>query len=212
MQIEDLMLFGANIEANDDVLNQKISGVEFGIGGKTTPVLLAAAKGDVETLKWLLEKGADFGVKDDSSHNVLMVASKCRQPQSIDFLLSEASLQSLFDVNDQSSPQKTTPLMAAMDVSPYTSRLKNRHHNEWELITSEILKTLVAKHNANVNLQNTDGQTALMVAIDSGNVIKVKLLLLIGEGKVNVNVRDNEGRTAVVYAVRRIDWFVATTS
>ena len=48
-----------------------------------------------------------------------------------------------------------------------------------------------------MNLQNKDGRTALMMAIDRGHLYPVGYLL---ESGANVNLQDNEGWTALMYA------------
>jgi ankyrin repeat protein len=48
-----------------------------------------------------------------------------------------------------------------------------------------------------INAQNNDGQTALMMAANRGNFSSVKLLIEMG---VNVNIQDAEGKIALDYA------------
>ena len=214
-EIQDLTLFGVNMETGDDVLNQKVSGKEFGFQTtRLTPVLLAVIKGNVDVLEWLLQQGADIG-----RHNqALILASQFHQAKMIDFLMhvSNANEELIFDVNYQSSAHKTTPLIAAMRRDTFATREDNFNERAFR----DTLEILIDKYNANVNLQGRDGRTALMVGLqrkkrqlfasyyqldnlDEIMCKKIKLLLSIGEGKINVNIQDKNGATAVIYAVEK---------
>lgn len=54
------------------------------------------------------------------------------------------------------------------------------------------------RSNAQVNMKNTDGQTALMRAVIRGSVAIANKLLQAG---ADLNVRDNEGKTALMYGI-----------
>ena len=211
-EIEDLTFFGANIDvkADGDVLNQKVSGKDFGLGYRqVTPVLFAVIKGDIVSLKWLLKQGVNVGF------DALMVGSQYHQAKIIDFLLGDYRVneESLFNVNDQSSKNNTTLLMAAMQNDTFASDLRNYNAKAQR----DTLKILINKYNADLNLQDKDGDTALMVGlkeiirlclmVDKKKIhkmilTKVEILLSVGKGKIDLNIQNNKGGTAVIYAAK----------
>src|SRR5690606_2102738 len=54
-------------------------------------------------------------------------------------------------------------------------------------------------NNANIDIQNSDGDTALMMASQYGNTEIVKLLI---ENNANIHIKDNNGETALIWALR----------
>ena len=64
-----------------------------------------------------------------------------------------------------------------------------------------IVKILIAA-NANLNLQNEDGTTALMFAVSSNHKEIVKLLIDAG---ADINLKDNDGDTALDFAKEKND-------
>ena len=63
----------------------------------------------------------------------------------------------------------------------------------------EIVQLLISA-NANLNLQNNDGQTALMLAILYGHMDVAQVLINAGAKQ---EIVDNEGNTAFVLAVKK---------
>lgn len=59
---------------------------------------------------------------------------------------------------------------------------------------------ILAEHNANVDLQNLTGETALHILAGNGNVKGVKLL--VKQYNANINLRDNHGNTVMHFAAK----------
>jgi ankyrin repeat protein len=70
-------------------------------------------------------------------------------------------------------------------------------HLRW-LTATEIIEDLV-KAGAKVDTQNNEGETALMLAVKSGNEHFVKTLLSKG---ANPSIKNNKGLKAVYYAAK----------
>ena len=65
----------------------------------------------------------------------------------------------------------------------------------------EIVK-LLCENGANINLQDKDGFSALMIATDKGYLEIVKFLL---ENGANINLQDNNGNSALSIAIGNND-------
>lgn len=84
----------------------------------------------------------------------------------------------------------------AQDTTGHTALLaaSKGHH--------DIIKLLIA-NNANLNLTNLDGDTALIFACACSQKKVVKLLL---KNKAGVNIKNNEGKTALNWAVNNVQY------
>lgn len=139
-----------------------------------TPILLATKLQKIETVKILIENGADVEAKNESGLTALKIAISSRNEQLIKILLeSGANVNSKNDNN-------ATPIMGA---------------SYWGLI--RIIEILL-KSGARVNDATKAGVTALMGCADSKQVVEI----LIKAG-ADVNAKDKEGRNALFHAVNK---------
>jgi ankyrin repeat protein len=60
------------------------------------------------------------------------------------------------------------------------------------------LAKLLIHNNANINLQNKIGESALLIATKEGYINIVKLLI---ENDANLDLKDSEGLSALFYAI-----------
>jgi hypothetical protein len=135
-----------------------------------TPLMLAAARNDLDELKSLIAAGTDPKQTDASGWNALMYASTVSSDFPVQVLLKAGA-----DPN-QSSPHGDTPLMVNA-LSAY-----------WN---DDLVKA-----GAKVNAQNRDGQTALMflAARDKPDAIRDAL-----RAGADPSLKDAKGRTALDY-------------
>ena len=139
----------------------------------------AAQDGNVETVKMLLAAGVDVNARDKYyKQTALYEAVVSGSPETVFALLSAGA-----DVNarpDENFNFGETPLIAAST--------KN----------AEIVKLLIDE-GADVNIKNSQGQTALMMAAfwHTNNIDIVKMLL---DNGADVNAKDNQDKTALDYA------------
>ncbi len=59
---------------------------------------------------------------------------------------------------------------------------------------------ILIKAGANLNLQNHEGQTALIQAVKSGSLYRTRALIKAG---ADLDLKDNAGKTALQYATER---------
>ncbi|RYP27389.1 hypothetical protein DL767_007708 [Monosporascus sp. MG133] len=130
-------------------------------------IQLASDNGHVEVVKLLLEKGADWTIRDSNGWTPLSVASDSGQVEVVKLLLEKGADWSIRDSDGW------TPLYAAA----YNGHV-------------EVVKLLLEK-GADWSIRDSDGWTPLNIASDSGHVEVVKLLL---EKGADWTIPNNNGR------------------
>lgn len=141
------------------------------------PLFDHIAQGDNKLVRQYLDSGFDISLTDSSGRTALHVATEHENLEIVRELLRRRA-----DVNKRALDKKTPLLMLedAFDDSEST-------HNALELI-----RMLISK-GANINLQDREGTTVLMIAAESENLEAVRLLL---EAGARVQVKDKDGETA----------------
>ena len=162
----------------------------------------AAKFDDVSTVQALINQGVSPNTVDENGNPMLVLAIKDRSYKVIDLLLSSKGM----DV-DLSNKQGETPLMlASINGEMPTVKaliLKNKaqiDHIGWTPLHYacakghlEVASFLIA-NGANVNSLSLGGTTPLMMAVQSGNELLVKLLLDKG---ADLKLRNAEGISAI---------------
>jgi ankyrin repeat protein len=162
--------------------------------GGVTPLMYAAALGSLDTMRLLLDKGADVNAKSAAGATALMWAAA--DPAKVRLLVERGA-----DVKAVSESGRTALLLAAMsDQSAETVRLLLERGADAKALDREQTSTLVAasygndtdslrqllKAGAPVDQANIAGTTPLINAASNGNDEAVKLLLAAG---ANVNAQ-----------------------
>ena len=176
---------------------------------RETALLLASENGHTEVVRLLIEAGADIkkAVNRDKK-TALLLASENGHTEVIRLLIEAGA-----DVNAKSGyrihSETALLFMAriryrgmenAFDISPFPVRW-------WRSLTRETavsryietMKFLI-KQGADVNTQNRNGDTALILAVEGGNMTAIRLLIKKG---ADVNIQNEVGDTALILAVRR---------
>jgi ankyrin repeat protein len=134
------------------------------------PMMMAAARKDLDKLKAFIDAGGNLKKVDASGWSVLMYAVCSSSSFPIQMLLKAGA-----DPN-QSSPHGDTPLMVSC------------LNGSWD---DDLVKA-----GANVNAQNKDGQTALMMLAARDEVDEIRDALKAGS---DASLKDKQGRTALDY-------------
>jgi len=136
----------------------------------------ACRKGEIESVKRFLDKGANVNSRDHSRNSLLGIAAKSGHLDLVKFLLDKGA-----EINgiDATNAVNRTPLMEACGVGHF-----------------EIVKLLV-ELGADSNLKNRNWETALALASSRGRVEIVQFLL---ENGADTKVEDRGGHTAFMVA------------
>jgi ankyrin repeat protein len=139
---------------------------------KETPLL--AASGEVETMRWLLDHGADVNGQNDVGRTPLHYGALDMNFETIQVLLDHGA-----DINSQNIVGET-PLY---DLLP-------SHHSSSERMVDMV--RLFLERGADTNIPKLDHSTALHFASSSGRPEVAQLLLSYG---AKVDEKDKQGRT-----------------
>jgi serine/threonine protein kinase len=138
------------------------------------PLIIAARNGEIDTVKKLIDGGADVNVKGKMGETPLIRASTAGRTDVIKELLAAGA-----DINARDNEGKT----ALMDLFWWGR--------------TDVVKILLAA-GADVNARDNDGKTALMYAASYGRADSVKELLAAG---ADASLKDEDGKTAFMHAV-----------
>lgn len=161
---------------------------------------LVAEEGDLEKVTGLLKGGANVDVRDRWGHTALMSAAWAGHRDIVHELLNQGAA-----VNAITSSNKTALQYSVWrGHTTIAKALIDRGANlgadllgiAGYLGDVNMIQLLIEK-GTDVNVEVSDGTTALMVAATYGHTSMVKLLL---EKGAAINVQDNRGKTALMRA------------
>ena len=167
----------ATLRGQSDIVKMLLDkGADANSKNKGIPVLVTAFKqGKADVAKLLIDKGADINVKVSDNDTLLTLAVASHQLEPVKLLLKNA-----VNVNAKVGKNKETALTRAASQADY-----------------DILKELL-NAGAEVNVNPTDGNTALINSVIKGNSNNTDLLIQYG---ANVNSKI-EGRESILsYAI-----------
>lgn len=139
-----------------------------------TPLISAAARGDLEVVKLLLERGADVNIKDKENYTALFHA--------IEAMYEEVALVILDQPNIDPNARGLNGVTALMSYA-------------WRDNKDAVKKLL--DRGADVNGQDNDGDAALHGVAKSGNMEILNMLL---EKGANPNLKNKLGGTPLMWA------------
>ena len=141
-----------------------------------TAMMWAADNGRTETVKLLLDKGADPNAHNAYGWTALMLAAGRGNTEAVRLLLDKGAYSNVQNAYGR------TGLIVATDAG-----------------RTEVVKLLLDSR-TDPNVKTVSGMTALMVAAGRGNTEAVRLLLDTG---ADSNVQDDDGMTALMRAAGR---------
>lgn len=148
-----------------------------------TPLMYACRRGHVKTVSSLLECGADTNIATDRGSTAILEAVENGHPRVVDLLTKKP-----LDVNQRypSRSQRTALMVAVLKES--------------EVIVSQLLR----QSGIQINLQDTQGYTALALAAtikpDKSDAI---VQLLLDCSGIEIDLRNKNGATALIIAAQK---------
>ena len=153
---------------------------------KRTPLMEASSKNDEKQVTWLIEHGADVNLQDEDGDTALHFA--CRSHASLEIL--SCLIENGASINACTNC-KVTPLMMAVE---------NCH--------KDVVSFLI-EHEANVDLQDEDGDTALHFACNSDHA-SLEILSCLIENGASINACTDCKITPLMMAVQNCHKYVVS--
>ena len=150
-----------------------------------TPIIIACKRKQYLVFEFLLKHNADITIKDNNNDTVITIAQQYAN-QSGDNTLEDILIKYNIEL-----PLK----LGELDVNQVDKKGNTALHlatKDCTFGTLEKMQELIER-GADINLQNKQGKTALMLA----SWLKKRKLLI--ENGANVNLQDNYGKTALIY-------------
>ena len=138
----------------------------------------AISEGDIESISFLLSKGADVNMLNNSTQSPLIIAIEADE---VNIDLIKLLIDTGANINFKDS-QGDSPLILAGEQQDL-----------------ELMRVLLNTPNINVNIVDRRGRTALHEAIISSNIEMCRLLIEYG---ADVNIQDNNGDTPLLKAFK----------
>ena len=174
-----------------------------------TPLMNAAMNGNVQTVKLLIEKGADPSLKDNSGLNSLHFAAIGGDTDIISLIHTRMP-----DIESLNGEGETPLLVAAYNgklhaVKWFLERGANATYKDkggWNALHSAAYsgdaETIdhILTHVPNIESKTADGETPLIIAVRHQKLQGVKCLL---EKGANPLAKDNEGQNSLYYSSSR---------
>lgn len=167
------------------------------LGSGTTPIHIATSKGYESIVEFLLANGANVSATDEQKQTVLHHAISGNRNRLVELFIQQPRCSEILDVQDL---EGRTPLfMSAQMDNTEASKIESL------LICSVVMSfaifdwnwsqvKLLLKAGAKLNFQDkTDGQTALLVAINRQNQEAIQMLLSFN---ASINTVQNDGQQA----------------
>ncbi|KAH9178596.1 ankyrin repeat-containing domain protein [Lactarius sanguifluus] len=139
----------------------------------------------IDAVQWLLERGADVTVRDNSNSTPLHQASRWGGPESVQLLIQHRA-----DVNARDK-ESSTPLHLALTYNPRTI---------WDA-RAEATQVLI-QNGADVNARDESNSTPLHLASSWAKVESMRLLIQHG---AEINARDKRNSTPLHLALSTTD-------
>ena len=221
---DEFQLFVLNAEGDEISIASHISGSTIDVNcilvNDITPLMIASSCGHTETVDVLLQAGANVHNTDSDGYSPLVYAITGRKSLQVIEQLLKAGAQPNVFINGQSIADKVREegredickLLEQLNVLNTIQKQKEEEQQLQQLQqlqfsgrlaisiieaankgNIEVVKLLL-KENADVNIQDKNGVTALMLASLNGHTHVVELLL---KENADVNIKNKQGMTAL---------------
>ena len=176
---------GANIDAQDR--------------NGTTGLMVASQMMNRFVVESSIGFGANLEIQDDNGNTALLVAAnrgsfdmlRDSKPLKVDLLTDNTNKAQRH--NEKQVQDFLDELKETYKCSDFKAMKQHHMRDPWYTIPEGVAPVLI-RHGADVNAQESDGNTALIIASEKGDLEMVQLLLSNG---VDVEVKNKKGMTAL---------------
>ncbi|NDE30250.1 MAG: hypothetical protein EB076_09325 [Flavobacteriia bacterium] len=171
-------------------------------------LLTAAAKGDLETVKAIIESGGSANTEDKEKLTALMYAVRKDNIEVVKYLIKKGA-----KVNAIENEGWTALMFAAKKGYINSAKILLENGADPKIIDpdgwsayglaatsgySKMINLLIQKGGIDPNTRNNTGATVLMLACKNGDEKTIETLL---KNKASSDLKDRYGKTALMYAV-----------
>ncbi len=171
------------------------------LSGGHTMLHEAAAKRSPEVVEYLITNGAQVNVADNYGHTPLDVATVFGTAK-VAALLEQAGATHGEGLRIKAAPTATGDNPPATGYNPLQPQEVNNFWVDSFLYAARTgdIETVERRldRDADINVQDRDGMTALLYAVSEGHTEIVELLL---DRDADIEAKDRKGYTALIYAV-----------
>ncbi len=173
-----------------------------------TPLMLAVKNSFGNLAQYLVIRGANLNILDNSGNTALHIAATKHDYPTINFLVDNAAS---INIIDKSGKKPLDYLPENKRTSIIINRLATQAEFDQALFdftesNSYVGASLAINKGANVNSVNQHGNTALLLAVKANNADIVALLLSHG---ANPTKCDKDGKLAMDYAIKQNNLLLA---
>ncbi|KAJ4022718.1 hypothetical protein NW766_001765 [Fusarium irregulare] len=181
-----------------------------------TPLLEASKNAELETVRLLINAGADCNARDKCGRTALHLAIKRGLPSIVSVLLEDSKV----NINAQSNDLKNTPLHLASGVRPISENETDPVSVPDELIIYEYeyeegqygtIVQYLLERKADPRATNKNGETALHYAAASGDPSRLESIMNV-LNKEDMTTQNGKGWTALHSALKGKDPIAALSS
>jgi len=140
-----------------------------------TPLILATWRGDLDTVKFLLDSGADVNIVDNLGENVVHYAARQKNTEVLLTILNTSADKNLKSASGYKQTALFTPAM----------------------VGNIPILTILLENGVNPNIYDKGKFTPLQWAVQQGQVESIKVLL---KYKADVNTKSSKGITPLISA------------
>ncbi len=173
--IKKMLKYACNNDTKDvlECLLDNGADIDVLYKGRETLLMYACKKGKLDIVEYLVEKGIELDYEDKFKKTAIMYAIQSNSLDIVQYLTKKGA-----NINHKDVKNKT--------VARYAVESQN----------SEIIKYLITRDNYKEYIDEKDGKTLLMYAVETGGLSSVEAINI----KDTINCVDKDGETALIKA------------